>query len=41
MEEILTIIKKVQPYFIDEPTLLEVPVPLVIVGDIHGQYMGK
>ncbi|EFO13636.2 hypothetical protein LOAG_14891 [Loa loa] len=34
----MQILKDVKPIIENEPSLLEVPLPCVIVGDIHGQY---
>lgn len=37
-EEIMILIKKVRPIFMEQPNLLELRAPITIVGDIHGQY---
>ncbi|KAI1732306.1 calcineurin-like phosphoesterase domain-containing protein [Ditylenchus destructor] len=38
VEEVLAIIQEAKTLFMEEPSLLEIPVPVVIVGDLHGQY---
>lgn len=37
-DDFVTLIKATTKLFKDEPTLLEMDEPIVIVGDIHGQY---
>ncbi|TKR94817.1 hypothetical protein L596_009052 [Steinernema carpocapsae] len=37
-EEIVKVCRRVKAVMAEEPTLLEVSPPLVIVGDLHGQY---
>ncbi|VDK71711.1 unnamed protein product [Litomosoides sigmodontis] len=38
MQELLPILDGAKKLFLSEPTLLEVEVPCVVIGDIHGQY---
>ncbi|EFO24390.1 hypothetical protein LOAG_04097 [Loa loa] len=36
--ELLSILNEAKKLFLSEPTLLDVDVPCVVIGDIHGQY---
>uniref|UniRef100_A0A915A267 protein-serine/threonine phosphatase n=1 Tax=Parascaris univalens TaxID=6257 RepID=A0A915A267_PARUN len=38
LDELTDVLKKGTEVFLHEPSLLEVPVPCVVYGDIHGQY---
>lgn len=39
MAELLPILEETKRIFLAEPTLLEVEVPCVVIGDIHGQVL--